>query len=125
MSNVDALCHDWLEAKKAEELARNKRIAIEAQIAQAFDVPKEGRKTHKTDQYKITLSQPVYRKIDEKKWLEVKDRIAADMAPIKTKVEADATGCKWLADNEPHIWADIAGAFEVKPGKVGVKVEAK
>lgn len=125
MSNVEALCQDWLEAKKAEELARNQRIAIETALAEAFDVPEEGSKTHKIDHYKITLSQPVYRKLDEKKWLQVKNRIPADMAPIKTKVEADGTGCKWLAANEPDMWASIADAFEVKPGKVGVKVEAK
>jgi hypothetical protein len=40
------------------------------------------------------------------------------------KLEADATGCKWLADNEPAIWRKIAQAFETKPGKVSVKVEA-
>ena len=125
MSNIDALCEDWISAKKTEELARNQRIAIEAQIAEAFDVPAEGSKTHKIDHYKITLTQPVYRKLDEKKWLQVKDRIPADMAPIKLKVEADGTGCKWLAANEPEMWFSIADAFEVKPGKVGVKVEAK
>lgn len=125
MSNVEALCQDWLEAKKAEELVRNQRIAIETALAEAFDVPQEGSKTHKIDHYKITLSQPVYRKLDEKKWLKVKDRIPADMAPIKVKVEADGIGCKWLAANEPEMWASIADAFEVKPGKVGVKVEAK
>lgn len=124
MSNLDNLLADWIEAKKAETLANRQRLAIEEQIVEAMDVPAEGSKTHKLDNYKVTLTQPVARKLDEKTWAQVKDLIPADMAPIKVKVEADATGCKWLATNEPDMWAKIAPAFETKPGKVGVKVEA-
>ena len=124
MSNLDNLLADWIEAKKAETLANRQRLAIEEQIVEAMDVPAEGSKTHKLDNYKVTLTQPVARKLDEKTWAQVKDLIPSDMAPIKVKVDADATGCKWLAQNEPDLWAKIAPAFETKPGKVGVKVEA-
>ena len=124
MSNLDNLLADWIEAKRAETLANRQRLAIEEQIAQALDVPAEGSKTHKLDNYKVTLTQPILRKLDEKTWAQVKDLIPSDMAPIKVKVDADATGCKWLAKNEPALWAKIAPAFETKPGKVGVKVEA-
>jgi len=125
MSNTEALCADWLDAKRTEEKARNQRIAIEAQLAEAFDVPEEGSKTHQLDDYKLTLTQPVSQKLDEKAWDKVKGKIDANLHPVKVKVEADATGCKYLANNEPEIWAAIASAFETKPGKIGVKVEAK
>ena len=123
MDNRDALCAEWLEAKRAENAANKRRIEIETQLAQCFDVPKEGSKTHKIDKYKITLTQPVARKLDEAAWVKVAHLVPEAMRPVKTKIEADATGCKYLATNEPSLWKKIAKAFETKPGKIGVKVE--
>ena len=124
MDNREALCAEWLEAKRAETAANKRRIEIENQLAQCFAVPGEGSKTHKLDGYKVTLTQPVTRKLDEKAWELVKGNIPDNLHPIKVKIEADATGCKYLANNEPEIWDKVAKAFETKPGKIGVKVEA-
>jgi hypothetical protein len=123
MTNVQALARDWLEAKRAENAANATRIKIETQLAQALDVPDEGSKTHKIDGFKVTLTQPVTRKLDAAAWEKVKHHIAANLAPIKVKLEADAAGCKWLAVNDQGTWRKIAPAFETKPGKIGVKVE--
>jgi hypothetical protein len=123
MTNTEALCRDWLEAKRAEAAANARRIEIEEQLAQALEVPEEGSKTHKLDGYKVTVSQPVSRKLDEAEWQKVSGKCPPDMRPVKIKIEADATGCKWLAKNEPAIWKRIASAFETKPGKIGFKVE--
>lgn len=124
MDNRESICAEWLEAKRAETAANKRRLEVEAQMAQCFDVPAEGSKTHNLDSYKITMSQPVTRKLDAKEWEAVKDKIPTDLHPVKVKVEADAAGCKYLAANEPAIWKKIAKAFETKPGKIGVKVEA-
>lgn len=124
MDNREALCAEWLEAKRAETAANRRRIEIETQLAQCFDVPDEGSKTHKLDSYKITLTQPVTRKVDEAAWDQVKRSVPPALRPVKMKLEADTTGCKYLRDKEPEIWARIATAFETKPGKIGVKVEA-
>lgn len=123
MTNVQALARDWLDAKRAENAAAATRIKIEEQLAQALDVPDEGSKTHKIDGFKVTLTQPVTRKLDAATWEKVKQHISPEMAPVKVKLEADATGCKWLAANDANTWRKIASAFETKPGKVGVKVE--
>lgn len=123
MTNVETLCAEWLEAKRAEAEAQKRRYAIEAQLEQALDVPAEGSKTHKLDSYKVTVTQPVTRKLDVKAWDKVKNKIPMHLYPVKTKVEADATGCKYLASEMPEAWAQIAVAFETKPGKVGFKVE--
>jgi hypothetical protein len=123
MTNVQALARDWLDAKRAENAANAARIKIEEQLAQALDVPDEGSKTHKIDGFKVTLTQPVTRKLDADVWEKVKQHISPEMAPVKVKLEADATGCKWLATNDAKTWRKIASAFETKPGKVGVKVE--
>ena len=123
MTNVQALARDWLDAKRAENAANAARIKIEEQLAQALDVPDEGSKTHKIDGFKVTLTQPVTRKLDADVWEKVKQHISPEMAPVKVKLEADATGCKWLATHDAKTWRKIASAFETKPGKIGVKVE--
>ena len=123
MSNVDALARAWLDAKSAETKAQKERYAIEAQLCEALETKAEGAITHKLDGHKVTLHQPVTRKLDARAWELVKDACPEGLRPVKVKIEADATGCKWLADKEPAIWRKIAQAFETKPGKVGVKVE--
>jgi len=123
-SNVAGLCGAWLEAKRREDEAKKARLEVEAQLGAALEKKPEGAITHKLENYKVTLSQPIYRKIDPVKWDGVKTLISANLWPIKTIIEADATGCKYLANNEPALWAMIAGAFTVTPGKVGVDVKA-
>jgi hypothetical protein len=123
MTNVQALARDWLDAKRAENAANAARIKIEEQLAEALDVPDEGSKTHKIDGFKVTLTQPVTRKLDASAWENVKHHVSPDMAPVKVKLEADVFGCKWLAVNDATTWRKIASAFETKPGKIGVKVE--
>lgn len=123
MTNLETLCAQLLEAKRAEDRAKRERIALEAQIAAAVDVPEEGSKTHRLDAFKVTVTQPVTRKLDEEEWWHVCHYVPDHMAPVRTKTEADPAGCKWLFNNEPEMWAKIASAFETKPGKIAVKVE--
>lgn len=123
--NVETLCADWLDAKIAEGLARELRIKIEGEIAQAFDVPMECTKTHQTENYKVTLVQPITRKIDPAEWDLVKQNVPSNMHPVKIKIEVDQAGCKYLANKEPEMWNKIAAAFTTTPGKVSVKVEVK
>lgn len=124
MSNIDALAEAWLEAKSAENIAKAKRLGIEAELAEALEAKDEGSITHKLDRFKVTLTQPVYRKLDRERLDEVADLIPARMLPIQTKIEADPAGMKWLANNEPQMWAKIAPAFTTSKGKIGIKVEA-
>ena len=112
----------WLDAKQAQDEAEAERLAIEDQIAEAFERKTEGAITHKLGDYSVTLTQPIYRKIDETTWKQVASLCPELLRPVKTKIEADAVGVKYLQNNEPEIWKKIARAFESKPGKVGVKV---
>lgn len=123
MSNIDALARDWLESKSDEQKATTRRLAIEKEITAALEAKDEGSITHKLDEYKVTLTQPVTRKVDEKMWAGVKHKIPEQLRPVKTKLEADASGMKWLAENEPKFWAAVAPAFTTKAGKISVKVE--
>lgn len=123
MTNVETLARDWLDAKRAEADAASRRYAIEAQLCEALDVPDGGSKTHHLNGYKVTVTQPVTRKLDIHTWQRLYTHCPPAMRPVKTKIEADAGGCKYLASNEPEIWRLIAPAFETKPGKIGFKVE--
>jgi hypothetical protein len=123
ISNTDALCAGWLEAKRAENKARDKRIEIEAQLAEAFEVPTEGTKTQGTENYKVTVGQPITRKLDVDAWDKVKGKVPMSLHPVKVSVTADAAGCKYLAQERPDVWKAIAPAFTATPGKVSIKVE--
>jgi len=123
MSNIDGLASEWLEVKAQEKKIIAKRRAIEEQITKALDVKDEGSVSHKLEQHKVTLTQPVSRKVDPIVWDKIKDKIPVDMHPIKVVMSADAAGCRYLLEKEPRLWAKVSKAFESKQGKIGVKVE--
>jgi len=122
--NVDILAVDWLAIKAEEKALTAKRHAIEEQIAAALEVKDEGSISHKLDGHKVTLTQPVSRKVDAIVWDKVAKKIPTHLHPVKTVISADSAGCRYLLANEPKLWAKIAPAFETKAGKIGVKVEA-
>lgn len=123
MSNVDGLAAEWLQLKAQEKEIIAKRHAVEKQITEALDAKDEGTISHKLEQHKVTLTQPVTRKVDAVQWDKVKDKIPENMHPIKVSISADAVGCRYLAEKEPVLWRKVAKAFETKQGKIGVKVE--
>ena len=122
--NVNTLAQDWLVIKAQEKDIVAKRHAIEEQITTALEVKGEGSISHKLEAHKVTLTQPVSRKVDTILWEKVKDKIPENMHPVKVSVSADSVGCRYLADKEPRLWAKVAKAFEMKLGKIGIKVEA-
>jgi hypothetical protein len=123
MSNIDGLAAEWLQLKAQEKEVIAQRHAVEKQITEALDAKDEGTISHKLDQHKVTLTQPVTRKVDAVQWDKVKDKIPENMHPIKVSISADAVGCRYLAEKEPVLWRKVAKAFETKQGKIGVKVE--
>ena len=123
MTNLEALARDWLIAKAEEEAARVRRLIVEEDLCAALELKSEGALTHHVGKYKITLVQNINRKLLADIWARVQDKCPSKLRPVKVKLEADPAGCKWLAANEPQIWASIADAFEIKPAKIGVKVQ--
>lgn len=123
MSNIDALAHDWLVAKRAEQEAAQRRLEIEKELAAALDAKAEGSITHNLENHKVTLNQPVRRTVDGAAWEKVSMSIPSELHPVRWKAEPDVKGIKWLQENEPKMWSQIASAFTTKPGKINIKVE--
>jgi len=121
--NLDILAADWLVIKAEETALTKKRHAIEEQIAAALEAKSEGSISHKTEGHKITLTQPVSRKVDAIIWDKVSRKIPKPFHPVKTVISADSAGCRYLLANEPKLWAKIAPAFATRAGKIGVKIE--
>jgi len=121
--NLDILAADWLSIKAEETALTAKRHAIEEQLNAALEAKDEGSISHKTEGHKITLTQPVSRKVDPIIWDKISRKIPAHLQPVKTTISADAAGCRYLLANEPKLWAKIAPAFATRAGKIGVKIE--
>ena len=121
--NVDILAADWLSIKAEEKTLTAKRHAIEEQLNAALEAKDEGSISHKTEGHKVTLTQPVSRKVDAIIWDKVAKKIPTHLHPVNTVISADSAGCRYLLANEPKLWAKIAPAFATRAGKIGVKVE--
>src|SRR5690554_718755 len=107
----------WLDAKRAEDEARDKRIALESLITDELGCKEEGSQSHKLEGYRVTITGRINRTIDEAAWSAVSERVPANLSPIKYKPAIDNKGLKYLKDNEPAIYRIVAEAITAKPGK--------
>lgn len=113
---------DLLEAKKAENAANARRVALEEELIGMLGMKDEGSKTHNIDGFKVVITTAMSRKLDWDMYDAVAERIPVDLRPVKPKRELDVTGVKYLKNNEPDIYAMIAPALTVKPNKPTVIV---
>lgn len=119
---LQELCRDWFRAKERETKAVDERWEIEKKIVALTGKKDEGSSTVKAgESFKITVTGTVSRKMDWAKWESVKDKVPAQLHPVKTKLELDEKGVKYLRDNEPEIYKLLP--IEVKEGKTGIKIE--
>lgn len=123
---LEALVHDWMQAKHQEEAAKANRLEIEARILAAQPAPVEGSQTHTlTNGFKLTLKGGVSYKVDDMAGLRA--AVAdwpADRQPLKVETKLDETGAKWIRQNDPARWAVLARFVTVAPSKVNVTVKA-
>ena len=125
MHKLETLCANLLDAKKNEDLAEANRIAIEQEIIGIVGLPVEGSKTHDAEGYKVRVEQKINRKLDNKAWAVIKDRIPEQLRPVKyvEEIKLEPVGVRWLMMNEPGYYRLLCTAMEEKPAKPAVKVE--
>lgn len=112
-----------VEAKRREDAAKAERLACEDLVCQLQEHKPEGSTTVQAGDYKVTLTGSFTYKLEDLDALrDITRDWDANLVPVKTKTEADATGCKWLRENRPELWGQLAKVITVKPAKTAVKV---
>lgn len=123
--DIDTIAADLMAAKAAESAANKARVALEEEFIRVSGFDKlEGSQTFNVDEYKIVVTAKLNRKptdINEFVALAIKE-LPEVLRPIMTKVEADQTGLKYLALNEPDLYARIAPALVAQPAKTSVTI---
>lgn len=113
----------WVAAKQREDNAKAERLAIEDLLCELQPPRSEGSFTVEAGKYKLTLTGALSYKLDDLEALrEITREWDANMVPLKTKTEIDAAGCRWLRENAPSKWAELAKVITVKPAKTSIKV---
>lgn len=118
-------------AKAREEAARKERVAAEEELVEALraagslPAKDEGSKTLDVENYKVKVTNKLTRKLVGKGAEGIKALDLGELTPLKTKVELDDAGCKWLRDNDPEIYAKLAAFIETKPAKTAVEITRK
>lgn len=115
----------YIEAKRREDLAKKQRIEAEERILALSPAKEEGSQTIEVGGFKLTTTFAITYSCDDVQAL-ISDARAANvpeqLVPVKTKVELDATGAKWLRKNEPDVWRVLAKHITTKAAKSSVKV---
>lgn len=117
----------YIDAKRAEDAATAARVAAEQRILALHPAQTEGAHTFEASGFKVTVTGKLnYRCADPMSLAEAcaAANVPANWVPVKTKVELDAAGAKWLRQNEPDLWARvIAPHVTVEPAKTAVSVK--
>lgn len=113
----------FVEAKRREDQAKAERLACEELICELQPPRPEGSATVEAGGYKLTLTGSMSYKADDIEALrEITRTWDANLIPLRSKTEVDPTGCRWLRENRPDLWTQLATVITVKPAKVAVKV---
>lgn len=124
-TTIEELVDQFIGAKAAETAATKRRVAIEEQMIALLGKRDEGAETHElANGFKLTITGKQTYTADMAALQDICAKLPQEFRPIKTKVELDQTGAKYLRANEPAIWAKLAKAITVKPAKTSVEVKA-
>jgi hypothetical protein len=125
MNEIDIAAARLIDLKLAEAKATAERIDAETALLLLVDCPAEGSKTHRGQQYKVTVTGNVNRRVDEAALGAVRERLGPAMfeKAFRFKPEVSVSGIKYLRDNEPDLYAIAAQAFTATPGKASVRAE--
>jgi hypothetical protein len=115
----------YIEAKRREDQAKKQRIDAEEVILALAPAKEEGSQTIKVAGFKLTTTGAITYSCEDVQAL-ITDARAANvpeqLVPVKTKIEFDVTGAKWLRKNDPDVWRVLAKHITTKAAKSSVKV---
>ena len=121
---LDLAAWQLVNAKQAEDAARQHRIECEEKLIELVGLKPEGTQTQKTPYFKVSTVQSLSRTLtpDGEELIEAEGIPIFDMI-VRYRPEVSVTGLKALATNDPAVYARVIKAIITKPGKPSVKVE--
>lgn len=129
IDRIDELANQWLLAKKSENEASKQRVTVEKQLIDALEFTQlEGSNRLKTDQFKVTLTAKLNKKLDVEKWLTIRDSIPDALRPVikETPIieyKIDDKGMAYIKENNPDVFTLLSEVITLTPAKTAVKVE--
>lgn len=123
---LDELVVQWVDAKRAEEVANKRRVDLEAPILALTLEPVEGSETHElVDGSKLTVTAKITRTVDESAWRSIMADIPEQLRPIVfvEVAKLDLKSLRWLMENEPRVYARVAGAITAKRAKTALTLK--
>jgi len=121
--NLDVLAEQWLQQKTLEDNCKARRIEIEQQMIPHLAARAEGSQTTETTfGRKIKLTTKNNYKLDDIALQAVRDSVPANMLPLKLTQTIDVARLKYLRNNEPAIYREIARAFSHSPAKPNIQI---
>ena len=124
MQTIEQLAQQYVAAKAAENAANKARVAIEEQIIELVGAREEGSATTElANGLKLTITGKMSYKADMPTLLTICQTLPESVRPIKTEVKLDETGARYIRNNEPEIWRQLAPAITVSPAKTAVSVK--
>ena len=122
--DVELLAQQWLKHKAAEAAARDARVAIEQDMLPFLEQKADGSRTTTTaNGTKITVKRGFSRKLSQDEWRRIKDKIPEDLRPIKMVEALDNERVRYLINNEPDTWQQMAVAITTTEQKPNITVK--
>lgn len=121
------LVHAYNQAKQRLDDAKNLFLAIEAELTEEVGHKEEGSFSCYIDGFKVTTVGRVTRKLDEKQWAKIAPEVGERLANrlVKTKYDINLRELRYIENNEPEVFKQVATAITSKPSKPSIKVEAE
>jgi hypothetical protein len=124
--SLETLVDQWAAAKREEESANARRVAIEAAIIARTGEPEEGSQTvDLADGRKLTVTSKTTRTVDEQLWRSVLHDVPEHLRPIVfvETAKLDTKGLRWLRENQPQVYALVSTAITAKKAKSAISVK--
>lgn len=127
MSNIDPICAEWLDAKRQEREAIDKRRAFEDQLIAALGIKddQEGVQNVDTDQHKVKVTARLTRKVDADKVQEIAaENGTTELLSSLFRWKPEINMAVWKATNA-ELTTPLLDAIETKPGRPSFTIEKK
>ena len=116
--NLESLVARLAELKKLEDDAKLARVAHEARILPFLEQVEEGSKTTTlANGTKVTVKNGYNRSLDQEGWKRIKHKIPENLHPVKLKEVLSETTLRYLKNNEPDFYKEMAAVVTTSPAK--------